>query len=53
MDILKHWHGDPAKLHLLKNGCSSVQGYESVGEQFLEKIKKEGVTVLNCEDVDL
>ena len=53
MDILKHWHSDPAKLHLLKNGCSSVAGFEQVGEHFLENIKKQGVTVLNCEDVEL
>jgi hypothetical protein len=37
---------------IIMTGCSSVAGFEKVGERFLETIKKQGVTVLNCEDVE-
>ena len=53
LDILKYWHSDNAKLHLLQDGCSSVQGYEEVGRRFLVDIERQGVTVVNCGDVKL
>ena len=30
MDILKHWHSDPAKLHLLKNGMFNLISYSYI-----------------------
>ena len=53
VDILKHWPTQNSQLHLLLDGCSSVGGFESVGQRFLDDMIKKGVTVLKCKDVIL
>jgi hypothetical protein len=39
------------ELYISLIGCSSVKGFEEVGQKFLEDIKKQGVTVINCEEI--
>ena len=51
IDILKYWHEDCSRLCLLEDGCSSVKDFEKVGLDFLDDMRKRGVTVIKCKDM--
>ena len=50
LDILKYWHEDHSRLCILEDGCSSVYGFEKVGYEFINDMKKRGLKVVKCAD---
>jgi len=47
-DLLKHWKPSQSrKIFLLKDCCSSLPGFESKAEEFIQDIFEQGVTVMN------
>jgi hypothetical protein len=50
-DIIPHWNRCNADLILLTDCCSSVYGFDKVGEDFIYDMKTVGITVCKSPDV--
>ena len=49
-DIVKHWRSDISRIHLMRDGTSSVPTFEADGEEFVEDMKMAGVKIVNSTD---
>ena len=50
LDIMKHWHKRFEQLVLLEDGSSCLDGFERIGDEFLQYIEREGCTLSTTED---
>jgi nicotinamidase/pyrazinamidase len=49
-DLIAHWRSDTSRIHLMRDGCSSVPTFEKEGEVFVDEIRAAGVRIINAKD---
>ena len=49
-DLVAHWRSEKSRIHIMRDGCSSVPTFEIAGDNFIADMEAEGVKIISSKD---